>query len=168
MTTIEVEAVSRWFGNVVAVNDVSMRIGPGVSGLLGPNGAGKSTLLNMVAGFLPPSTGAVTLDGRPTWRDESIYRLVGLVPEREGMYESLTGAELVLANARLHGLPDATGATQRAVEAVEMEPAAGRAIATYSKGMKQRSRWRRRWCTSRRSCCSTSRSTGWTRASGCS
>ena len=138
MTTIEVEAVSRWFGNVVAVNDVTMRIGPGVTGLLGPNGAGKSTLLNMVGGFLAPSTGSVTLDGRPTWRDESVYRLVGLVPEREGMYESLTGGELVLANARLHGLADARAAAQRAVEVVEMSPAADRPIATYSKGMKQR------------------------------
>ena len=138
MTTIEVEAVSRWFGNVVAVNDVTMRIGPGVTGLLGPNGAGKSTLLNMIGGFLAPSTGSVTLDGRPTWRDESVYRLIGLVPEREGMYESLTGAQLVLANARLHGLADARTAAQRAVDAVEMSPAADRPIATYSKVMKQR------------------------------
>ena len=138
MTVIELAAVSRWFGNVVAVNDVTMRIGPGVSGLLGPNGAGKSTLLNMIGGFLGPSTGTVTLDGRPTWRDESIYRLVGLVPEREGMYESLTGGELVLANARLHRLPDPADASRRAIEAVQMAPAADRAISTYSKGMKQR------------------------------
>jgi len=138
VTTIEVEAVSRWFGNVVAVNDVTMRIGPGVTGLLGPNGAGKSTLLNMVGGFLPPSTGTVALDGRPTWRDEQIYRGVGLVPEREGMYEALSGAELVLANARLHGLPDARGAARRAIDAVEMSAAADRPLSTYSKGMKQR------------------------------
>lgn len=138
MTAIEVTAVSRWFGNVVAVNDVTMRIGPGVTGLLGPNGAGKSTLLAMIAGFLPPSAGSVTLDGRPTWRDQSIYRVVGLVPEREGMYESLTGMQLVLANARLHGLPDPAGAARRAIEAVDMSAAAGRAVSTYSKGMKQR------------------------------
>lgn len=138
MSTLELTGVSRWFGNVVAVNDVSMRIGPGVTGLLGPNGAGKSTLMNMMSGFLAPSTGTVTLDGTPTWREEQIYRRLGLVGEREGMYESLTGYDLVLANARLHRLADPAGATRRAVEAVEMTVPADRKISTYSKGMKQR------------------------------
>ena len=91
MTTISVEAVSRWFGNVVAVNDVTMRLGPGVTGLLGPNGAGKSTLIHMMAGFLAPSSGTVTLDGQQVWRHEDIYRHIGLVPEREAMYDVVTG-----------------------------------------------------------------------------
>ncbi len=84
MTDLVLNAASRWYGNVVAVNDVSMRIGPGVTGLLGPNGAGKSTLLHMMAGFLGPSSGTVTLGGEPTWRNERIYSRLGLVPEREG------------------------------------------------------------------------------------
>ncbi len=138
MTTIEILAVSRWFGNVVAVNDVTMTIGPGVTGLLGPNGAGKSTLIHMMAGFLPPSTGSVEIGGEATWRHEEIYRQLGLVPEREGMYDVLTGRDLVLANARLHSLPDPDLATRHAIEAVEMTDAMGRRIATYSKGMKQR------------------------------
>ncbi|MEV8451082.1 ABC transporter ATP-binding protein [Streptomyces sp. NPDC052095] len=136
MTTIEIDHTSRWFGNVVAVNDVSMTVGPGVTGLLGPNGAGKSTLINMMAGFLAPSTGTVTLDGRPIWRNEDVYREIGIVPEREAMYDFLTGREFVVANAELQGLGDEEA--RRALATVEMEYAQDRRISTYSKGMRQR------------------------------
>ncbi|MFD5766036.1 ABC transporter ATP-binding protein [Streptomyces sp. NPDC127049] len=136
MSTLNIDHVSRWFGNVVAVNDVTMSIGPGVTGLLGPNGAGKSTLINMMGGFLDPSTGSVTLDGEPVWRNESVYRSIGVVPEREAMYDFLTGREFVVANAELQGLGDAEA--QRALATVEMEYAQDRKIATYSKGMRQR------------------------------
>ncbi|MDT9681848.1 ABC transporter ATP-binding protein [Streptomyces sp. TRM76323] len=136
MTTLHIDHASRWFGNVVAVNDVTMAIGPGVTGLLGPNGAGKSTLINMMGGFLAPSTGTVTLDGQPIWRNESVYRHIGVVPEREAMYDFLTGREFVLANAELHGLGAAEA--QRALATVEMEHAQDRKIGTYSKGMRQR------------------------------
>lgn len=138
MTTISIDHVSRWFGNVVAVNDVTMTVGPGVTGLLGPNGAGKSTLINMMGGFLAPSTGTVTLDGRTIWRNEEVYRAVGLVPEREAMYDFLTGKEFVLVNAEMHGLADAGAAAHRALATVEMEYAQDRRVGTYSKGMKQR------------------------------
>ncbi|MGV9312940.1 ABC transporter ATP-binding protein [Streptomyces sp. NPDC003691] len=136
MTTISIDHVSRWFGNVVAVNDITMSIGPGVTGLLGPNGAGKSTLINMMGGFLEPSTGSVTLDGTTIWRNESVYRRIGVVPEREAMYDFLTGREFVVANAELHGL----GAKEAAyaLATVEMEYAQDRKISTYSKGMRQR------------------------------
>ncbi|MFG3304806.1 ABC transporter ATP-binding protein [Streptomyces wuyuanensis] len=136
MSTVHIDHASRWFGNVVAVNDVTMTIGPGVTGLLGPNGAGKSTLINMMGGFLSPSTGTVTLDGETIWRNESVYRQIGVVPEREAMYDFLTGREFVLANAELHGL--GAREAQRALATVEMEPAQDRKIATYSKGMRQR------------------------------
>jgi ABC-2 type transport system ATP-binding protein len=138
MTALVLDRVSRWFGNVVAVNDVSMTIGPGVTGLLGPNGAGKSTLIHLMAGFLAPSSGSVTLDGEPVWHNEQIYRRIGLVPEREAMYDAVTGWEFVLANARLHRLPDPVDAARRAVETVEMTDAKDRDIAGYSKGMRQR------------------------------
>jgi ABC-2 type transport system ATP-binding protein len=138
VTTLTIDHTSRWFGNVVAVNDVSMTVGPGVTGLLGPNGAGKSTIIHMLGGFLAPSAGSVTLDGTAIWRNEAAYRQIGLVPEREGMYDFLTGGEFVLANAELHGLADPGAATQRALATVEMEYAADRRIATYSKGMRQR------------------------------
>ena len=138
MSTVDLVQVSRWYGNVVAVNDVTMRLGPGVTGLLGPNGAGKSTLITMMAGFLPPSSGSVTLDGRPLHRDPSIYREIGLVPEREEMYDAVTGWTFVLANARLHRLPDPEAAARRAIATVEMADAQDRDIRGYSKGMKQR------------------------------
>jgi ABC-2 type transport system ATP-binding protein len=138
VTTLTIDHTSRWFGNVVAVNDVSMTVAPGVTGLLGPNGAGKSTIIHMLGGFLAPSAGSVTLDGTAIWRNEAAYRQIGLVPEREGMYDFLTGGEFVVANAELHGLADPGAAAQRALATVEMEYAADRRIATYSKGMRQR------------------------------
>ncbi|MDR8408776.1 ABC transporter ATP-binding protein [Nonomuraea sp. 3-1Str] len=135
---IELAQVSRWYGNVVAVNDVTMTIKPGVTGLLGPNGAGKSTLLHMMAGFLAPSSGTVTLDGTRVFKNHQIYRNIGLVPEREGVYGFLTGWQFVLSAARLHGLPDPVEAARKALATVEMEEPKDRRVETYSKGMRQR------------------------------
>jgi ABC-2 type transport system ATP-binding protein len=138
MSTIELRNVSRWYGNVVAVNDISMTIGPGVTGLLGPNGAGKSTLLHLIAGFLPPSRGELTVGAVAPWRNPEIYRTVGLVPERDSVYAFLTGAEFVRATAKLHNLTDPQAATARAIAIVDMADAQDRKISTYSKGMRQR------------------------------
>ncbi|MDP9219708.1 MAG: ABC transporter ATP-binding protein [Actinomycetota bacterium] len=136
--SLVLSGVSRWYGNVVAVNDVTMEIGPGVTGLLGPNGAGKSTLIHLMSGFLAPSSGTVTLGGEPTWHNEQVYRRIGLVPEREAMYDGVTGWDFVLANAKLQGLPDPAAAAQTAIATVEMDQVQHRDISTYSKGMKQR------------------------------
>src|SRR5512138_1637591 len=84
--TVELRNVSRWYGNVVAVNDITMTIGPGITGLLGPNGAGKTTLLNLMAGFLAPSRGELTVGGQPSWRNPAVFRMLGLVPERDSVY----------------------------------------------------------------------------------
>ena len=138
MTTIELRNVSRWYGNVVAVNDVTMSIEPGVTGLLGPNGAGKSTIMHMIAGFLPPSRGELTIGHRSSWRDPSVYRQVGLVPERDSVYAFLTGQQFVLSTAKLHELTDPAAAAARAIALLDMAEAADRKIATYSKGMRQR------------------------------
>jgi ABC-2 type transport system ATP-binding protein len=135
---IVLERASRWYGNVVAVNDVSFEVGPGVTGLLGPNGAGKSTILGMIAGLLPPSAGTVMLLGEPAWRHPSAYRRVGLVPERESAPGWLTGHGFVRYAARLQGLPDPDGAARAAIATVGLEQDADRRTATYSKGMKQR------------------------------
>lgn len=136
--TIEAVNVSRWYGNVVAVNDVSFSLGPGITGLLGPNGAGKSTILHMAAGFLRPSKGTVRIAGRPAWRNHEMYANVGFVPEKEAVYPFLTGYQFVLLNAKLYGLSDPAGATRRAIRAVDMEAAEERRLGGYSKGMKQR------------------------------
>jgi ABC-2 type transport system ATP-binding protein len=140
MSTVELAHVSRWYGNVVAVNDVTMTLGPGVTGLLGPNGAGKTTLLHMMSGFLAPSQGTLTVDARPAWRNPDVYRTLGLVSEREAVHGFLTAWEFVLASAKLHRLPRPEEAARRAIDLVEMAPAKDRRMSTFSKGMRQRTR----------------------------
>ena len=135
---IRVEKVSRWYGNVVAVNEISFTLGQGITGLLGPNGAGKSTMLHMLAGLLQPSSGSANVLGAPAWQNPDIYRHVGFVPEREAVYPFLTGLDFVRMSARLQGLDDVDSASLRAIEAVEMSEAKDRATGGYSKGMKQR------------------------------
>jgi ABC-2 type transport system ATP-binding protein len=139
---VDLASVSRWYGNVVAVNDISFALAGGVTGLLGPNGAGKSTILHMIAGFLAPSAGTVTVDGAAPRGHPEVYRRVGLVPEREAVYSFLTGREFVTANARLQGMEPARAAeaAARAIDLVELADAQDRAIGTYSKGMRQRAK----------------------------
>jgi ABC-2 type transport system ATP-binding protein len=137
---VVLDHVSRWYGNVVAVNDISFSIGAGVTGLLGPNGAGKTTILHMLSGLLRPSAGTVTLAGQPAWRHPAIYRQIGLVPEREAVHAFLTGREFVRLAARLQQLPDVDAATDRAIGIVDLDAAADRAVGTYSKGMRQRAK----------------------------
>lgn len=135
---VELAGASRWYGNVVAVNEVSFRLEPGVTGLLGPNGAGKSTLLHLIAGLLAPSAGSVTILGRPAFGNPEVYRQIGLVPERESVYPFLTGREFVEANAKLQGVVDTAAATRRAIAEVDLADAQHRHIGGYSKGMRQR------------------------------
>jgi ABC-2 type transport system ATP-binding protein len=135
---VSLQNTSRWYGNVVAVNDVSFDLGAGITGLLGPNGAGKSTVLHMLAGLLKPSNGSVEIMGKAAWKNPEIYRAIGFVPERESVYPFLTGFEFVGLSARLHGLDDPDAAATRALEEVELLDVGSRASGGYSKGMKQR------------------------------
>ena len=137
---LQLDRVSRWYGNVVAVNDISFALGPGVTGLLGPNGAGKTTLLHLMAGLLAPSAGRVLVHGGSAWRRPAIYRQVGLVPERETVHPYLTGRQFARLNAQLQGIADADGAADRAIATVDLVAAADRPIGTYSKGMRQRAK----------------------------
>ena len=109
---IEVRGVSKWFGNVVAVSDVSFDIGSGITALLGPNGAGKSTMLRMLCGLARPSKGTVRLLGSDPRSNIAVTRQLGLVPQQEGVFEALTALAFVRLSADLHGLPDADGAAR--------------------------------------------------------
>jgi len=135
---IELRNASRWYGNVVAVNDVSCAVGPGITGVLGPNGAGKSTVLSMISGLLAPSAGDVLIDGAPAAGRPEVYRTLALVPEREAVHAFLTGYEFVRMSARLQQIDDVDGAVARAMALVDLESAQHRRIGTYSKGMRQR------------------------------
>jgi ABC-2 type transport system ATP-binding protein len=137
---LELVGVSRWYGNVVAVNDVSFAVQPGITGLLGPNGAGKSTILHMLSGFLRPSSGTVKVGGVDAWRNPQMYSRLGIVPEREAVYGFLSGYEFVLLNAKLQKVPNPEEAARRAIAAVELQGAQDRATGGYSKGMRQRAK----------------------------
>jgi ABC-2 type transport system ATP-binding protein len=137
---IVLDRVSRWYGNVVAVNDISFSLGAGITGLLGPNGAGKTTILHLLAGLLRPSAGRVLIAGRSAWGSPAIYRDLGLVPEREAVHAFLTGRQFVELAAHLQGLPDPAAAAARAIATVDLTSAADRAVGTYSKGMRQRTK----------------------------
>src|SRR5699024_2463389 len=136
--TVALDQISRWFGDIVAVSDVSFGVGPGVTGLLGPNGAGKSTVLKMMSGLLPPSSGTVRVMGGPARGRPETYRDLGLVSEQEVLYPFLSGREFVLLNARLQKLPNPKEATEQAIDLVDMQHAADRKVGGYSKGMRQR------------------------------
>jgi ABC-2 type transport system ATP-binding protein len=138
--TIVVQNLSKWYGDVVAVSDVTFGVEPGVTALLGPNGAGKSTTLEMLTGLLAPSTGTIRMLGKPARGDVDLYRQVGLVPEQETIYPFLTGFEFVRLNAVLQKLPDPDGAAEWALGLVELLPDAHRSVRGYSKGMRQRTK----------------------------
>jgi ABC-2 type transport system ATP-binding protein len=132
--------VSKWYGNVIGVNKLTLAIRPGVTGLLGPNGAGKSTLLQLATGQLLPSQGAVRVLGERVWNNPALNRRIGLCPEQDAFYEWMTGWDFVHTCARLSGLArgEARDAAARTIEAVGMTRNQGRAIRGYSKGMRQR------------------------------
>ncbi|MGD0390965.1 MAG: ABC transporter ATP-binding protein [Tepidisphaeraceae bacterium] len=132
--------VSKWYGNVIGLNKLTIRIPAGVTGLLGPNGAGKSTLLQLATGQLYPSQGTVRVLGQPVWNNPALNRRIGLCPEQDAFYEWMTGWDFLYTSARLGGLSraDARHATGQTLDAVGMTRHKGRAIRGYSKGMRQR------------------------------
>jgi ABC-2 type transport system ATP-binding protein len=132
------DGVSKWFGPLVAVSDVSFDVGPGITALLGPNGAGKSTMFRMLCGLAQPSKGTVQVLGRDPRSDAGVTRQIGLVPQQEGVFEPLTALEFVALSGRLHGLADPPGAAAAALEQVDLDPTDQRRLPAYSKGMRQR------------------------------
>jgi len=137
--TVELHEASVWFGQKVALSELSCSFGPGVTGLLGPNGAGKSTIMRAATGLVGVNAGRVTVDGRDPRRDRDVHRRIALVPEDEAVPGQLTARQLVRYVADLHGVREA-GATDRALETVDMLGAADRRLAGFSKGMRQRTK----------------------------
>jgi ABC-2 type transport system ATP-binding protein len=138
--SIAIDRVSRWFGGVVAVSDVTLEVGPGVTALLGPNGAGKTTLLRTIAGLVAPSEGTARVFGEPVRGNPAIYRRIGYMPEHEGVYDFLTGRQFVELSARLQRLDDPRAAVERAIATVDLSAAQDRDMRGYSRGMRQRMR----------------------------
>jgi ABC-2 type transport system ATP-binding protein len=132
--------LSKWYGQVIGLNDVTLTVPPGITGLLGPNGAGKSTFMKVVTGQLKPSKGEVKVLGEPIWGNPALYFRIGFCPEQDAFYDRMTGLEWVSALVRLNGVTqaDADAMARRALEVVDLSDAAGKKIGAYSKGMRQR------------------------------
>ncbi len=137
---IRVQGVSRWFGSVVAVSEVSFDISPGITGLLGPNGAGKTTLLRMMTGLAATSRGTVSVFGEPVRDNPPLYRRMGVMSEHETVYGFMKGREFVTMMGRLRGVADIEDAVDRAIALVDLADAQHRRMDTYSRGMRQRMR----------------------------
>ena len=137
---VRAEGLSKWYGQVSGLNNVTVSIPPGITGLLGPNGAGKSTFMKVMTGQLKPSQGTVRVLGEPIWGNPPIYDRIGFCPEQDSFYDRMTGLEWVTALVRLNGLndADADAAAKRAMDRVDLMYAADKKIGAYSKGMRQR------------------------------
>jgi len=135
---IVVDEVSKFFGNVVAVSDVSFSVGPGVTALLGPNGAGKSTLFRMLCGLTPPSRGSMRVLGLNPRTDRDVRGRIGLVPQQDALFDHLSAGEFVTFAAASHGLPDPPSVAADALGMVDLDASDPKPVGAYSKGMRQR------------------------------
>ena len=135
---VSVVGVTKAFGDVIAVSDVTFGVGPGVTALLGPNGAGKSTLFRMMCGLTPPSQGTVRILGRDARADRAVRGRIGLAPQQDALFDRLTAQAFVTVAARTHAVPDADAAVRRVLEYVDLDPELDRPVGAYSKGMRQR------------------------------
>jgi ABC-2 type transport system ATP-binding protein len=137
---VQADHLSKWYGQVSGLNDVTVSIPPGITGLLGPNGAGKSTFMKLMTGQLKPSQGSIRVLGTSLWDTPEAFARVGFCPEQDAFYDRMTGLEWVTALVKLNGHTDAAAeaAARHALEMVELTDAAGKKIGAYSKGMRQR------------------------------
>jgi ABC-2 type transport system ATP-binding protein len=137
---VVVDNVSKAFGSLVAVSEVSFSVEPGVTALLGPNGAGKSTVLRVLCGLTPPSAGQVSVGGGNPRTDAAARARIGLVPQQDGIFERDSLYAFVRLAAVLSGVDDPDGATRAALDAVELDPGLDRPLGAFSKGMRQRAK----------------------------
>ncbi len=135
---VEVTNVTKAFGDVVAVSDVSFRVGPGVTALLGPNGAGKSTLFRVMCGLTPPSQGTVRVLGADARADREVRGRIGLAPQQDALFDRLNAHRFVEIAALTHAVSEPASAADRALELVDLDPRVDKPVGSYSKGMRQR------------------------------
>ncbi|UCF06146.1 MAG: ABC transporter ATP-binding protein [bacterium] len=137
---IEVDKLSKWYGQVIGVNNCTFTLKPGVTGFLGPNGAGKTTILRLLTGQLKPSKGSVTIEGEPVWNNHRLFRAIGYCPEHDAFWQYLTGWDFVYSLMRMHGYSKGESAAraERAIGTVDMMSDRSKRIGSYSKGMRQR------------------------------
>ncbi|HEY7172805.1 MAG TPA: ABC transporter ATP-binding protein [Vicinamibacterales bacterium] len=140
MSVIAADHLSKWYGQVIGLNDVTVAVPAGITGLLGPNGAGKSTFMKLITGQLKPSQGTIQVLGERIWRNPALYFRIGFCPEQDAFYERMTGLEWLVALIRLNGVEerDADATARKALEQVELTDAMHKKIGAYSKGMRQR------------------------------
>jgi ABC-2 type transport system ATP-binding protein len=140
VNVITAEHLSKWYGQVIGLNDVTLAVPSGITGLLGPNGAGKSTFMKLITGQLKPSKGTISVLGEPIWANPSLYFRIGFCPEQDAFYDRMTGLEWVTALVRLNGVGEraAGDMARRAMEQVDLADAMNKKIGAYSKGMRQR------------------------------
>jgi ABC-2 type transport system ATP-binding protein len=132
--------LSKWYGNVLGLNDVSLEIEEGVTGLLGPNGAGKSTFMKLITGQMKPNIGSVTVRGRKVWNNPEVFQGIGFCPEQDVFYEDVTGWEFLLGLLRFYGYApsEIRERAARALDVVDLTADKDRLIRGYSRGMRQR------------------------------
>ncbi len=138
MTIASLDKVTKVFGDVVAVSEVSFTLPAGMTALLGPNGAGKSTVIRLLTGQTTPTDGRVEVFGGPPREDPARLGRIGLVPQQEELFGGLSARDFLLVNARMHGVADAGAAADEALQRVGLVQEGGRKLSTYSKGMRQR------------------------------
>ena len=140
--TITLDNVSKFYGEILGVNRVSLAIPPGITSLVGPNGAGKTTLMNLMTGLLRPTRGRLSVLGIPTDQPEQLFRKVGYCSQFDSFPRGLTGREFIKSFLMVSGFAskEADDLTTKALERVDLVAAGDRRIGAYSKGMRQRVR----------------------------
>ena len=137
---IEARGLSKWYGNVLGLSDVTLTLQPGITGLLGPNGAGKSTFMKLITGQLKPNLGEVRIDGERVWNNPGLFARIGFCPEADAFYEEISGREFLMGLLSCHhfGADEIRARTDKALDIVDLKADGDRRIRGYSRGMRQR------------------------------
>lgn len=140
LPVLECDNLSRWYNDVIAVNDLTVQVDPGITGLLGPNGAGKSSLMRMMMGLSRPSAGSLRVLEESPWDNPNLLGRIGYVPEGDAPWRNLSGFDCAMMAARYSNLvgEDAEAAVKDALLKVELENAMQKRVESYSRGMRQR------------------------------